>query len=497
MTICYNFFVLRDRVDLIASRDCNLQKTRLILAGISGGADSFCLLDVLCSLGYPVVVAHFNHQLRPEAGLDARQVEAAAQERGAIFIQGSADVAGFAARHSLPVEEAARQLRYTFLFEQARRFSAQAVAVGHTADDQVETVLMHLLRGSGLSGLTGMSFTTLIQAWDPTLPLVRPLLSTWRDETQAYCAGHGLQPVVDATNSDQAYLRNRIRLDLIPHLETYNPQIRQSLYRTALILAGDESTLDQVIDGLWPECLQGAGPGYTALDRSAVLRLTPGLQRGILRRAIANLRPGLRDVDLEMVERALQFFGQPARTGQMNLAGDLRLVIEGGSVFLVDGNASLPKGDWLQIEGAAPLMLDAPGEIALTHEWRLAASCQALEASGQIDNAILENQDCYQAWVDADLTPFPLVIRSRRTGDRWQPLGLEKGSQKLSDFFVNEKCPPRARSHWPLVCSGDQIIWVPGYRPSHACRLSSGSRKVLHLTVWRVRTSQTPPVASA
>jgi tRNA(Ile)-lysidine synthase len=488
--------VVLDRVGLTASKDCSLQKTRPILTGVSGGADSLCLLDLLYRLGYPLVVAHFNHQLRPEAADDARQVEAAAQERGAAFVLGTADVAGYAASHALPVEEAARELRYRFLFEQARRCSAQAVAVGHTADDQVETVLMHLLRGSGLGGLKGMSFSTLLPAWDAALPLVRPLLSTWREETQAYCAQNGLHPVVDATNTDPAYLRNRVRLDLIPLLETYNPRFRLALYRTASILAGDDQALNQVIEGLWPGCLAALGPGYAALDREKVLRLAPGLQRGILRRALGQLRPTLRDVDLEMVERALQFFVQPARSGQMDLADGLRLMHESGQVYLVDGRARLPAGDWPQIEGPSTLSLDAPGEIALSAGWKLAACLLPDESLADVYGTALANPDSFQAWVDADLARFPLVVRPRRSGDRWQPLGLEKGSQKLSDFFVNEKCPPRARARWPLLCSGDQILWIPGYRPSQACRLSTGTRKILHLRVWRVRASQSPPVVS-
>jgi tRNA(Ile)-lysidine synthase len=488
--------VLLDRVGLTAFKDCGLKKKQLVLAGVSGGADSLCLLDLLHHLGYPLVVAHFNHQLRPEAADDALQVEAAARERGAAFVMGSADVAGYAARHSLPVEEAARLLRYSFLFEQARCYLAQAVAVGHTADDQVETVLMHLLRGSGLGGLKGMSFSTFLPAWDTALPLVRPLLAVWRDETQAYCAQHGLHPVVDATNADQAYLRNRIRLNLIPMLETYNPQIRRVLYHTASILAGDDAALNQVIDGLWPGCLAGLGPGYAALDRSEVLRLSPGLQRGILRRALAQLRPILRDIDLEVVERALKFFIQTTRTGQMNLVGGLRMVHESDRIYLVEGNASLPAGDWPQIEGPLPLILDAPGEIDLSAGWKLAARLLPVESQAALIDASPVNQDPFQAWLDGDLATFPLVVRPRKRGDRWQPLGLESGSQKVSDFFVNEKCPSRARSGWPLVCSGNQIMWIPGYRPSQACCLSASTRNVLYLRLWQVKTSQTPPAVS-
>ncbi len=495
-TFCYNFFVLIDRVGLAARNDCGLQKTRPIIAGVSGGADSLCLMGLLSNLGYPLVVAHFNHQLRPEAADDARQVEAAAQARGLAFVLGTENVSDYAVNRAIPIEEAARELRYRFLFEQARTWSAQAVAVGHTADDQVETVLMHLLRGSGLGGLKGMSFSTLFPAWDPLLPLVRPLLSTWREETQAYCALNGLHPVVDATNADPAYLRNRVRLELIPLLETYNPRIRQALYRTASILAGDDLALTQAVDRLWPDCQAASGPGYVALDREAVLRLTSGLQRGILRRALRQLRPTLRDIDLEMVERALHFFSHPTRTRQIDLADGLRLVQENRRVYLVGGKACLPADDWPQLESSSSLSIGAPGEITLPGGWMLAAGLLPKQQTADIPEIAAASQDPFQAWVDADLASFPLIIRPRKNGDCWQPLGMEKGSQKLSDFFINEKCPPRARARWPLVCSGEQILWIPGYRPSQVCRISAGTRKILHLRAWLIRASHSPSVVS-
>src|SRR4030067_3134889 len=174
--------------------ECQLEPTRKVLIGVSGGPDSLCLLDVLTQLGYPLVVAHFNHQLRPEAQLEAEQVRRFAESHGLSFVMGERDGRSFAREQRLSLEEAARVARYRFLFEQTEESGAQAVAVAPTADDQVETVLMHLLRGSGLAGLKGMSPRATPNSWSQTIPPVRPLLGVGRSEGLAYCEERGLKP---------------------------------------------------------------------------------------------------------------------------------------------------------------------------------------------------------------------------------------------------------------------------------------------------------------
>jgi tRNA(Ile)-lysidine synthase len=218
----------------ILRKKCQLHPSAPTLVGVSGGPDSLCLWDVLHRLGYPTIVAHYNHGLRPEAEEEAESVRQAAATAGVPFVFEQAKIAEIAERESLSLEEAARTARYSFLFSQAQRLGAQAVAVAHTADDQVETVLMHLLRGAGLSGLGGMSYRAIPNPWSQKIPLIRPLLDIWRPEVLVYCAEHALQPAYDATNLDQAYFRNRLRFDLIPSLEQYNPAARRLIWQTVI-----------------------------------------------------------------------------------------------------------------------------------------------------------------------------------------------------------------------------------------------------------------------
>ncbi|MGE5249598.1 MAG: tRNA lysidine(34) synthetase TilS, partial [Bacteroidota bacterium] len=238
-------------IESILRNQCGLERDRLVVAGVSGGPDSLCLMEVLREAGYPVMVAHFNHHLRPESQAEAAHVQEIARRLDLPYVSGEADVHAHADAEGRSLEEAARRLRYAFLFEQARRYEAQAVAVGHTADDQVETVLMHFLRGAGLTGLKGMTYRTFLPSFERRIPVVRPLLDTWREETVACCAARGLQPVMDPSNASTEFMRNRLRNVLIPSLEEYNPKFRQVAWRSAQSLQLDHALLREMVEAAW------------------------------------------------------------------------------------------------------------------------------------------------------------------------------------------------------------------------------------------------------
>jgi tRNA(Ile)-lysidine synthase len=251
----------------ICIEECGLVAERPVVVGVSGGADSLCLMYALAELGYPLVVAHFDHRLREQSNEDAGLVQTLAGQLGLPFALGSADVGALAREKHLSLEEAARKARYTFLFEQARQAGAQAVAVGHTADDQVETVIMHLLRGAGISGLKGMTFRGLLPEWDAQIPLVRPLLNVRHEDALACCESRGVVPAEDASNLDKSFFRNRLRHELLPLLESYNPQVRESLLRMARGMAGDHEVLESATEEAWSQMQPqtGAASGYRVL----------------------------------------------------------------------------------------------------------------------------------------------------------------------------------------------------------------------------------------
>lgn len=476
-----------EEIACILVSECRLSKTQPLVVGVSGGPDSLCLFDILMRLEYPVIVAHLDHALRAESAAEAQKVETFARKQGVPFVIERKDVGEYARREKLSVEEAARLVRYRFLFAQAERFGAQAVAVAHTADDQVETVLMHLLRGAGLAGLRGMNYRSEGGIWQGNLPLVRPLLGVWRNEVLAYCQQRGLQPSFDLSNQDITYFRNRLRHEFIPYLTRFNPQVKEVLWRMAQALHGDYEVLQEVTRDVWKRCCLQVGGDFVVLSFTELRRLSRGLQRSVMRSAIAQLRPGLRDIDFRAVEKGVSFLAQPVSGRLVDWVAGLQLYRENERLFVVSGNRLPVDEDWPQVEQEVETLLHVPGQLSLLQGWVMTAELLDIEGlDGVLANVA---HDAYQAWLDADRLMLPLLVRSRRAGDRFEPLGMGGHTMKLSDFWINAGLSPRARPGWPLICSGGKIAWIPGFRPAHFCRLTGETRRAVHLTCLRKTSS--------
>lgn len=473
-----------ENIESILSDECGLVKDRPIIAGISGGPDSMCLLKMLRETGYHVIVAHFNHKLRSEADVDANAVEQAASRMNFASVIESGDVREFAKTEKLSIEEAARNMRYRFLMEQAHRFKAQAVAVGHTADDQVETVIMHFIRGAGLTGLKGMSHRTIIPMFDTEIPIVRPLLDTWREETVVYCAAHGLRPRHDLSNDSLDFMRNRIRSMLIPSLESYNPRFKDAVWRTARALSGDHEILMGAVENGWKKCIVQQTADFISFDASALTQSPIGLQRHLIRHAIELLRPRNSDISFAILERATNFVNDAKHRPRMDLIGGLQLLREGMLIYVLADESDLFIARWPQMpDDSKTLSLKIPGSITLSGGWKL--NCERWNMASLAMEQTRNNDDPYQVWLDANGIADALELRSRQNGDRFEPLGMDGHEMKLSDFFVNVKLPQRARDRWPLLCMGDKVIWVPGYRPAHSFRLMESTRQALYFSMTR------------
>ena len=467
-----------DKFQSILQDECRLDARQPILVGVSGGPDSLCLLSLLRETGWQIIAAHFNHQLRPEAADEATSIEGLAQRMQAPFVGGLGDVRGHASEHKLSIETAARELRYRFLFEQARRYAAQAVAVGHTADDQVETVLMHFIRGAGLNGLRGMQYRSFLHAYDDTIPLIRPLLDTWRADTVAYCEERGLHPHYDASNESTDFLRNRLRHELIPLLESYNPRFREAAWRSGRTLSTDHELLSAALEPVWRKAVLRQAGSYVELDSVYVTSQPRGVQMHLLQRAVHHLLPEC-EVGFDALQRAALFIAD-ASQDRMDFIGGLFLLLEEGRLSVARDENDLPRDQWPQMPATVDCMrFTIPFEITLASGWKFSAS----ESSVSDLPDTWENASPREAWIDVGQSPPELELRVRRDGDRFQPLGIHEHSQKVSDFFVNEKLPARARARWPLICAGDEVLWVPGYRPADRVRVRPESRKLLHFVV--------------
>ena len=468
----------------ILQQECHLMADSSILIGVSGGPDSLSLLDTLSQTGYPLKAATFNHLLRPQSGQEVDRVRQFCADRNINFVTGQADVHQHARELGISIEEASRELRYAFLFQQAQLWDASAVAVGHNADDQVETILMHLLRGAGSSGLSGMRFRTLPNPWSSSIPIIRPLLSTWRTEINQYVERHQLPVSQDQSNLDRRFLRNRLRHELIPNLETYNPNVKQALWRTAQVHFDEQVVLDYASSAAWLACIDRQLPNAIRIQTSAFNNQLVAIQRALLRKAIGVLTPGLRDIDFNAIERARSFLQVPSRSHRVDLIAGLQLFYENGQVWLARQKTELPEPNWPQTAISSQESMEIPGKIMIAPTWELQALFRMLDQ--EIRQEAIHNSDPYQAWLDADRVELPLAIRTRRPGDRFQPLGLENGTMKLSDFFINQKLPQRARALWPLICSGEEICWIPGFRSGHPYRLTNQSVRAVHLILRQI-----------
>ena len=473
-----------ENLELILREQCELDPSKPILVGVSGGPDSLCLMEVLRQAGYHIIVAHFNHKLREAADAEATAVEQTSARLMVSSVVGSADVSVYADANRLSLEEAARNLRYRFLFAQAHRLNAQAVAVGHTADDQVETILMHLIRGTGLTGLKGMSYRTILPTFDPDIPIVRPLLDTWREETVAYCAANGLRPHYDPSNDLLNFLRNRLRNILIPTLETYNPKFREAVWRAAQSLSADHAILNETVNLNWKKSLILQSEEYLVLDVWFLSKCSEGLQRHIIRRAVECLMPGQETV-FSVLERASKFIADSSRV-RMDLTGGLTLFREGDVLYVAKPNAELPFDRWPQMPAQQDFInVSVPGQVDLSGGWKFSAEKWRLPALAWEQSS--RNEDPFQVWLDAEGLPDPLELRVRHEGDIFEPLGMKGHSQKLSDFFTNEKLATRARTRWPLLCAAERIIWVPGFRPAESFKLKQSSRRIVYFSMVRPR----------
>jgi len=397
-------------------------------------------------------------------------VEALCHHLGVPLQAGAGDTKAHARTRRLSREEAARELRYAFLSEAAAASGCTVVATGHTADDQVETVLLHVIRGSGLTGLAGMAPCGPWPLTGRTGPeLVRPLLCLRREETVRYCSEEGLRPLVDPSNASPAFLRNRIRRELLPLLRRYNPRIDSALLRLAEAARADLSALEEMAAEALSEGERGRS---VVLSRARLTGLPEGLQRHTLRLALRRLLGDLRDVHQDHIEALLA--GLARGTGHhLDLPRGLRF-----DLGYEEATLSLePREEG----GAGPLPPEAPlavPGVTPWGPWRVEAELTA-PLSAEPPTA-----DPWQARLDADVTGQELSVRSRRPGDRFQPLGLA-GNKKLQDFFVDARVPRAERDAVPLVFGKPGIVWVAGHRIDGRARVTGATRRVLRLRFRR------------
>jgi len=440
-----------------------------VLVAASGGPDSICVLHLFCRLReespFPLAAAHLNHGLRgAESDRDAEFVASLASGLDLPFHLRTLP-AGSLAGTVDGLEGAARRARYAFLTETARQIGASRVAVGHTRDDQAETFLMRLLRGSGARGLAGIY---------PMVDgvLIRPLLDVPRSQVETYLQARGIPCRTDSSNADLSRTRNRVRARLLPLVrDEFNPEIDKTLARTAEIFREEEAYLRSVVRDLEKRLVRREGHDlYLSLP---ALRVLPAaLRRRLLRSAIQEVSgsgPGV-VMDFEQVEELERLVKSGKHGAALTLGTSLESRILYGDLTL------LPQGGGDELEGETPLPV--PGEarfpglgLRLRAERVAATQIGDPRAEGSSDRALL----------DADSLPGPLFVRGRRPGDAFCPLG-SAGESKLKAYLIDRKVPRPVRNRIPLVVAGSRIAWVVGFQIDDRFKVTDETRRVLVLS---------------
>lgn len=453
-----------------------------LVVGVSGGADSTALLYGLNNLrescGIRLHVAHLNHDFRgEEADEDARFVEALAHELGLpVSVEKRDPIAYQQERRISSFEQGAREMRYDFLARVAQEIQAPAVAVGHTSDDQAETVLLHILRGTGLPGLRGM---TEVAPWPwptgLTAPvLFRPLLDIAKAETEEYCHEMGRSFRSDSGNFLFRFTRNRVRQELMPLLASeFNPRVREALVRLARTASQGLAYVEEQLDASWDylvlesaaEPSEDLVPGSISLDRAGLTALHPALRHLALRRAYTEVRGDprrLRENHLlamsDLIESDLPEASLDLPAGLRFTLNDNRATLAGGPSA---GGPSAGDSDYLDLGGE--FVIDIPTEtsphrVIQAGEWQV-----TLTLTTRVTLPSPQNYFEHRAILLPAEQESVITLRHRQKGDRFQPLGMT-GTKKLKDFFGDAKVPRSRRDKVPLLVTERGIAWVVGYR---------------------------------
>ena len=485
-------FELERRVREFISAEGMLTPGEGVVVAVSGGPDSVALLRLLHDLdksqgrggkgegASPLHVAHLNHMLRGEESEgDERFVQGLASGLGLGFTTKRVDVRQEAAREKCAIEEAARRARYSFFEGLARELGMKVVAVGHTADDNAETVLHRIIRGTGLTGLAGMRPVREISRGSG-IRLIRPLLSTWRQEVLDYLREKDVSYRIDSSNLQAGYLRNRIRLELLPLLGEYNPRVKESLVRLAET-AGKEYA---VLEGEARKIIEA---GLTREETSYILETT-------LLKGQASFLQHL------VFREVLGQIGLPLKRVASKHYEGLCSLVEGWA-----GPISLPCGweaegregriiftGWPRRSGVSQYtptqhkpsetVLNVPGTTRLSNGAELKAELVDL-AEGFLED-FRRTKTKEEEVFDLDRLELPLVVRTRRPGDRFWPLGAG-GEKKLKDFFIDEKTPRPRRDDWSLVCDSKHPVWVVGLRMDERVKITPDTRRAIKLSILR------------
>lgn len=411
-----------------------------IVVGVSGGSDSIALLHLLLELEdlkLHLIAAHVNHKLRnEESESDAKFVRETAKNLGLKIEYKEVDTNSFKEKNKLSLEDAARQLRYDFFYDVLKKHSADKIATAHSLDDQAETVIMRLLRGSGSLGLSAIR--------PVSGHIIRPLINIKKSEIRQYLESKNISWIEDSTNTSNIFLRNQIRNELIPLIEEINPSSTEVIARSAEILAIESDFIFNEVEKIYESVISDSSIGLIG-NVDKYLKQPKALRFGILRKAISEIKGDINSISSNHLFSIDNILESDDASGQIDLPEN-HVFSKGYGIFCISKRDVFEKG--------YDLLLNEPGN------WRLSEDIEVeIDYTGDTSSWGEKNV----GYFSPSKVKFPIGIRSYKDGDRFVPLGMSN-LKKLKDFFIDEKIPLFLRNKVPVFTSGNEIIWLGGLR---------------------------------
>lgn len=443
-----------------------LENQATVLAAVSGGPDSMAMLHCLYrlrdQLGFRLLVAHVNHGVRGElAKRDQDFVEEVSRELGLDHYTTNVDMAAYGKKHGMTAEEAGRLLRYGFFRDVLRENGGGRIAVAHNRNDQAETVLHRIIRGTGLDGIKAMSMISG--------DIIRPMLNISRQAIEDFIEENHIPYVEDHTNLQAVYTRNKIRLELLPYLrDNFNPNIIDSLYRLSEIAQLDLEVLDREIEKKYNLLVKNRTNNSIIFNGDSFMDEDEGSARRLVRRAILDLLGDLNGFGEVHIQNATQLFFSGETGKSVDMGRNITAEISYGDLMI-----KLDNRDHIHMETTSLKL----GKNILK-DWGLLVT---LEESDRKDCRANESRIV----VDRDKISGDILVRQRRNGDRIRPLGMD-GSKKVKDLFIDNKIPREEREKIPIFADEKGIIWIPGNAVSREYKVEKDSSRVLAVTIERI-----------
>ena len=447
-------------------RENLIEKNDKILIALSGGPDSICLLDIMIKLkdeyNLTLYAAHLNHRIR---GIDAQEdslfCQKICKKNNVTFFVKNIDIPELAVQQSRGVEEVARDVRYDMFFDIKNKLGINKIAVAHNLDDQAETMLMKMFRGSGIQGLRGIDYKRKDG-------IIRPLLDIYKSQINEYCDVNNLNPRIDKTNFESDYSRNKVRLDLIPYIENnYCENIKQILSRTANVIRDDYNYIEKVSKEHYELLVKNKSADEIILDLPLLKNTDTAIQKRVIRLAILDIMGNLYNIENVHIVDSLSLL-EKSDGKIINLPKNLKAYIKNEDYIITTKNQENEEITYeckIEINGKTVV-----NEIGLT------VTTSVLPAKDSLALPVSK----YIKVFDYDKIVGSLYVRSRKIGDKLSPIGLT-GTKKIKDILINKKIPADTKYMFPIISDDEQILWLLGYRISENYKIDDNTQRVIRI----------------